>query len=250
MENKKETSQAIPIITEAGYLYQYPIRYDGYVEGLWGMKRQTGTALMTIPLSEKIMNIESGSILSNGTLLYDLDAQVGRGSYGQVWLIKNFRFLYKNEENKEIVVPILGTWVRKRIPKELSPDLSNINEIECFKKIHGEHSAQYSNGEDKNGEDKVDYNDLFFPYYGKEQKESLNSIAVNYIFYKFFRAIKAMHDEKVNHRDLKPGNFIILKTLNDLFECKIIDFGLAGFQEQDDGDSIYGNKQFASIQQL
>lgn len=44
-------------------------------------------------------------------------------------------------------------------------------------------------------------------------------------------AVKALHDKKVIHRDIKPDNFIVIK-INDLFFMKCIDFGYALCLEQ------------------
>ncbi len=48
-------------------------------------------------------------------------------------------------------------------------------------------------------------------------EESLN------IFYHLAQGLKAAHEEKIVHRDIKPGNIII----TDKGEIKIVDFGLA-----------------------
>jgi len=40
------------------------------------------------------------------------------------------------------------------------------------------------------------------------------------------------HDRKIMHRDLKPENLII-KDKNNLYDLKLIDFGLASFSNVD-----------------
>lgn len=56
-----------------------------------------------------------------------------------------------------------------------------------------------------------------------QSKTSLTKDHIRILMYQLLSGVKALHDNKILHRDLKPGNLLVNKDC----ELKITDFGLA-----------------------
>jgi len=66
--------------------------------------------------------------------------------------------------------------------------------------------------------------------------------------------IKAVHEDRIIHRDIKPDNFLVGVTEATSNTVYIIDFGLACFKSSDgehipfkDGKNLTGTARYASL---
>jgi len=69
-------------------------------------------------------------------------------------------------------------------------------------------------------------------------------------------ALQAVHDKKIVHRDMKPGNIFLAEQEDGSVQAKVLDFGISKFKSPDEGgetlttsDTILGTPHFMSPEQ-
>ena len=67
-----------------------------------------------------------------------------------------------------------------------------------------------------------------------KSRQHLTERHYQYFMFQILRAVSAMHQTKILHRDLKPGNILI----NINCEIKICDFGLSRGYDEHDTESV------------
>ena len=72
-------------------------------------------------------------------------------------------------------------------------------------------------------------------YYIKKTQKGFEEREAKIIFKKILEGIKYCHEKKICHLDIKPDNIL----LDNVFNPKIIDFGLSDYFNEEDGKPIY-----------
>eukprot|EP00941_MAST-03F_sp_MAST-3F-sp1_P003843 g3843.t1 len=126
------------------------------------------------------------------------------------------------------------------VKHEKESALSQSNESECSQENEDEYSQEDSSGSDSLSEDSVQVSNEYhlvmellqggnLRQFWKQQKKSLNWCEIIAALYSAAKGIRHLHLHEVVHRDIKTENLMLDKDGN----CKLIDFGLARFINED-----------------
>lgn len=170
--------------------------------------------------------IDKAVIIGKGTgnpkEIYQFGNQLGKGSYGSVFVAKHkqtgalraVKIIKKSQGNSK------ASWITNDILREIEllKSLDHQNIIKIFEFYEGMKMFYIVTEFCKGGE-------LFTKL---KQEGGQDEITAGIIMFQLFSAINYCHSRKVMHRDLKPENIMLTtKPKNNKFEIKIIDFGTA-----------------------
>ena len=163
---------------------------------------------------------------------YEIEKQIGRGGFGNIYLVKNI----KDDKNYALKLLILERVSKgdinlfeneKNILKRLS-ELDNNNKY--VSKL-----IDYGKGNVKKKDKIVDQNNLrqylvlnYFEkgnlcYYMKNKKDGFEEIHAKILFKKILEGIQFCHKNNICHLDIKTENILLDKDFNPI----IIDFGFS-----------------------
>ena len=162
---------------------------------------------------------------------YEIIKSLGKGSFGEVFLVKNKinnvkRAMKKIKKNNELDLTEEELFNEINILKKIDhPNIIKIFEFyitsEAYYLI-----IEYCEG-----------GDLY--HYSKFHK--LTEKQISYIMYQILSALNYCHKMKILHRDLKPDNILLKNSLNNYCDIKICDFGTAQiFQKNEFQNEIIG----------
>jgi len=165
---------------------------------------------------------------------FEVDEKIGEGSFGSVFKVKFkkgkkicvMKIVYLDMSTSEGIEIYKLTLLEVKILYEIKH--KNIIRLHLFK--------EFSNGLLEIMEF-AEKGDLLKVIEGK----SLSKEVVFAIFKEILEGVKELHKNKINHRDLKIENIL----LNEKYEIKICDFGLAKVNKFDDNKTIIG--QYESL---
>ena len=168
---------------------------------------------------------------SNPDLIYKKIKIIGKGSFGEVWLVKN------RELNKQFAMKIIKN--NKNKPK-INEEI--INEIEILKTL--DHPKVVKVLDFYVNEDNfyiiTEYcpeGELFNEIIKKGKFDEGQS---SFIMNQLFKAMAYCHGMNIIHRDLKPENIMITqREKNECLQVKIIDFGTAKIFEKGRSENRY-----------
>ena len=160
----------------------------------------------------------------NDKLRFYVSDYLGKGSTGQVYLIKLL-----NDFDKQYVIKISNTDCKEEI-------LNEINLIHKYfekeKIIHKSYPLYFGNFEN------LDSLGIVYPYLGFYNLENIKktNISINFknnqnIIIQIINQLKSFNN--LVHCDLKPSN-IVIDTIDNSYKVNIIDFGLIKLNDQND----------------
>lgn len=162
--------------------------------------------------------ISQMSILEDIHKFYNMQREIGSGSFGIVREAKNIKndktfaikTIWKNQVEDEL-------YLREEIEILLSIDEENI--IKCFEVYEDKNCIHYVMEYIQGG-------DLFDFIINSSSKKLDEKLALN-IFMQMIKAVHYLHCEGFMHRDIKPENFLIFTDDKNQLKIKLIDFGFA-----------------------
>ena len=172
---------------------------------------------------------------------YDEIKILGKGSFGQVSLVKN--------KTNGVIRAMKAI---KKKDSENNNDKAILNEINILKKIDHPNIVKIF----EFFITKEYYYILMEYCEGGELYDLINSndfseLQTAYIMYQIFSAINYCHKIKIIHRDIKPENILIYKIENNLHRIKICDFGTSQiFHKGDIQDRIIGSLYYIAPEVL
>ena len=188
-------------------------------------------------LNNKVIVTETNQNLSN---VYEKVKLLGKGAFGEVWLIRH-KLL-----GKEFALKII-----KKDPKLDTRKIEN--EIKILRKLDHPFILKI-----------VEFTLLLNNYYivteyypgGElfdviEQKKRFTERETSYIIYQILLAVRYCHYMKIVHRDIKPENILIVGQENSgLLRVKLIDFGTAKVFSGSKNKHLVGSSYYVSPEVL
>ena len=188
-------------------------------------------------LNNKVIVTETNQNLSN---VYEKVKLLGKGAFGEVWLIRH-KLL-----GKEFALKII-----KKDPKLDTRKIEN--EIKILRKLDHPFILKI-----------VEFTLLLNNYYivteyypgGElfdiiEKKKRFTERETSYIIYQILLAVRYCHYMKIVHRDIKPENILIVGQENSgLLRVKLIDFGTAKVFSGSKNKHLVGSSYYVSPEVL
>lgn len=187
--------------------------------------------------------IDKAVIIGKGTgnpkEIYQFGNQLGKGSYGSVFVAKHkqtgalraVKIIKKSQGSNK------SSWITNDILREIEllKSLDHQNIIKIFEFYEGMKMFYIVTEFCKGGE-------LFTKL---KQEGGQDEITSGIIMFQLFSAINYCHSRKVMHRDLKPENIMLEDaTKNGMIHVKIIDFGTAKIYEKEFEKQVIGTPYY------
>ncbi|NJK90659.1 MAG: serine/threonine protein kinase [Blastochloris sp.] len=153
--------------------------------------------------------------------------------------------------------PVAVKRLRDDLKEAIEAESLNRHEAECLRAVRHENvMGLYTTGEDEAG-----YYQVMELVTGPNLQQIIDSVmpaATDFveIARQALSGLGAIHEKGVIHCDIKPDNLMITLLANGKQRIKIIDFGLARFQEQEENlgevakEEIFGTPEFVSPELL
>ena len=179
-------------------------------------KRNFPGSNKTVRSNEKIISKNKNNLSD----VYNIENQLGEGGYGQVYLVRHKKM---NLLRAMKIIPVNSKNEEEQTDEEIEllKQLDHPNIVKLFEYFSDEDKYYLITEYCKGG----DLFDLI------KIKRKFSELSASYIMYQIFRALIYCHEtHNLIHRDIKPENIVVFrqnKVREDLFDVKLIDFGIS-----------------------